>query len=253
MKTLVRPGKSSMLVMALMVMAFCLTFALPGCGEKKAEVPWSGLQPGEGEKMEATPPSPGVELLKNGDFYRQLNEWEVLNQGGSRVFGVNNLELVEGPGGSPAVRMTRTCDPNDGGASGLIQKMDNIHVTAGANLVLRAWVKCDMQNGGAIARTDTKWYPEGAVQFRIYYILEDGNKGEWFHGFYYGTVPRADNLRFTNIAQGEWYAYQSGNIAQEISAAHGGQAFNIYEFRVYGFGWDFDGSAARLSLSLEKT
>ncbi len=99
------------------------------------------------------------------------------------------MELVAGPEGMVAVRMTRTCDPNDGGASGLIQKISNVYVKAGSNMELKALVKCDMQNDGVIARTDTKWYPEGAVQFRICYTLEDGKKGEWFHGFYYGSVP----------------------------------------------------------------
>lgn len=226
-----------------------LLMTLPGCGEKKVgtETAWEEAAKTE-EAAAPPPPSRETELLQNGDFSSQLQGWEIWDQGGSRAHGVNHVEIVAGPDGTNALHMTRSCPQRDGGASGLIQKI-GAKVPAGSNLVLTAKIKCDYQEGGNIANNNPQWYPEGAVQIRIYYTLGDGTKGDWYHGFYYSTVPGADTEHFTKVALGEWYSYQSGSLLQEIGAAAGGQELTIDEFRVYGFGWSFDGYTAQLSLS----
>jgi hypothetical protein len=80
-------------------------------------------------------------------------------------------------------------------------------------------------------------------QFRIVYRRPDGSIGEWYHGFYYGNVPGADAAHFTQVGQGGWVYYQSPNILDEIGAGA-----TILELHVYGFAWDFDGSADSISL-----
>lgn len=182
----------------------------------------------------------GTELLTNGDFSGQLSGWQIIDQGGTKYHGTNITEILT-EGGDRYVHMYRRCPEKDGGGAGLKQGL-NANLPGGT-LTLSAEVRCDYQNGGAIAGSNPAWYPEGAVQFRIVYRRPDNSTGEWYHGFYYGNVPGADTAHFTQVPRGSWMNYTSGNILSEIGAGA-----TILEFRVYGFGWDFDGFADTISL-----
>jgi hypothetical protein len=256
MKT--RPRATALLLVFLLATALALA---AGCGEKSWD---QGAQGGKGE--EAAAPSAqqnqaggsqqtgqtgqisttGQQLLTNGDFTGGLSGWVVIDQGGSRAHGTNQTEVVV-DGGGPAVWFTRLCPQNDGGASGVSQALQAT-LNPGEKLVLSARIKAVGQRGGAIAGSDPRWYPEGPVQFRISYTRADGSAGEWYHGFYYGDVPGADTARFTQVPQGQWQEYGNAGLAAEI-LGNSGQAVTITGFRVYGFGWDFDGYAAALSLA----
>jgi hypothetical protein len=192
------------------------------------------------KQFNVTTPS-GNELLSNGDFSGGLANWSIINQGGSNVHGTNSLTLKT-EGDRKVVYMYRRCPENDGGSSGVAQALNASTAGAGA-LYLTARVKCGYQRGGAIAGSDPRWYPEGPVQFRILFRRPDGSTGEWYHGFYYGSVAGADTAHFTKVSQNSWDSYSSGNILPEIGAGS-----VITEFRAYGFGWDFDGYASNLSL-----
>lgn len=186
----------------------------------------------------ATTPG-GRELLTNGDFSNGLADWTIWDQGGSYAHGTNRVEVQSGP----VLFMYRRCPENDGGASGVIQTL-NAGLSGLGELKMTARIKASYQKGGAIAGSDPRWFPEGAVQFRIKYRKADGSDGEWYHGFYYGDVPGADTAHFTQVGQDSWYDFSSGNILSEIGAGS-----TITEFRVYGFGWEFDGYASSVSLS----
>lgn len=180
------------------------------------------------------------ELLTNGDFSGNLNGWTIWDQPGSTYPGTNLVEVLT-ESGNPYLHMYRRCPQNDGGASGLKQGLNA--TLSGGTLTLSANIRCNNQRGGAIAGSKPGWYPEGAVIFRVYYRRSDGSTGEWYHGFYYGNVSGADTAHFTKVAKGSWTPYTSGNILNEI-----GTGVTITEFRVYGFGWDFDGNADSISL-----
>ncbi len=237
----------ALLLLGMLVMAMAL---VPGCGCESSQAPVIQESPDETGAAAAPPSTQAAgELLRNGFFPSRFEYWDMLDQKGSKVPGDNQVSLAEGPAGTNAVHMTRTSNPNDGGASGLTQKLSAI-VRPGNTLILLADVKCDLQEGGALAGKNPQWYPEGAVQFRIYFKLPDGSDGDWYHGFYYGQVSGADMQHFTQVSQGQWFNYNSGDIMQQISAAYPGQAITLTEFRVYGFGWDFDGYASALSLMM---
>jgi hypothetical protein len=214
-----------------------------GCGGTKVTVTTEPKQAASSQKT--TQPSnaaSGVNILKNSDFAEGLSGWDVVDQGGSRAHGVNKVDVVGVEDSAMALHITRTCPENDGGASGVSQEL-SVTLKPGDRLVLSAKVRADNEVGGALAGSDPRWFPEGPVQFRIFYEA-GGKAGEWYHGFYYGDVPGADSANFTRVQQGKWYEYASPDIAGELGAEA-----RITEFRVYGFGWDFDGYAADVALS----
>lgn len=184
------------------------------------------------------------ELVSNGGFEEGLESWNVVDRGGSHAHGENNASVTEGPEGKKAVRMERSCPERDGGASGVEQPLDS-DLIEGATLRLGATVRSDLEVGGAIAGSNAKWHPECAVQIRIFYVKPDGVKGEWYHGFYYGDVSGADSEHFTRVNKGEWHCYDSSDISGEIGAGA-----KLTGIKVYGFGWDFDGCATDLSLTV---
>ncbi len=186
------------------------------------------------------PPPGGQELLTNGNFSSGLANWSVIDQGGTHYHGTNSTQ-VKSEGGVPILFMYRRCPQNDGGSAGVAQGLNALLQGSGLNLTAR--IRCDYQRGGAIAGSNPAWYPEGAVQFRIKFRRADGSTGEWYHGFYYGSVPGADLSHFTQVAKGSWVDYASGNILPKIGAGS-----TITGFRIYGFGWDFDGYASNVSL-----
>jgi len=230
-----------------------LAFLIAGCGGTKVTVSTSGVKKSTSlstaplsqstTASQSTTPAGtvagGTNILKNSDFAAGLSEWRVINQGGSRAHGVNKVDVVDGESGHKAVHMTRSCPENDGGASGLSQGL-SATLKPGDRLVMSARVRADNEVGGALAGSDPRWFPEGPAQFRIFYEKINGEKAEWYHGFYYGDVPGADSVHFTRVAKGEWAAYTSPDIAGEL-----GVGARITEFRVYGFGWDFDGYASK--------
>jgi hypothetical protein len=224
-----------------------------GCGGTKVTIT---TQPRQASSGSTTPASvggtstassggalSGTNILKNSDFAAGLSSWQVIDQGGSRAHGVNKVEVVGVEDSSSAVRVTRSCPERDGGASGVSQGL-SYTLKQGERLLLRARVKADNEMGGALAGSDTRWFPEGPVQFRIFFEKSNGQKSEWYHGFYYGAVPGADTAHFTQLQRGEWADYTSQDIADEL-----GVGSRITEFRVYGFGWDFDGYATEIALS----
>jgi hypothetical protein len=186
------------------------------------------------------PPPVGQELLTNGNFSGGLANWSVIDQGGTHYHGTNSTQ-VKSEGGVPILFMYRRCPQNDGGSAGVAQGLNALLQGSGLNLTAR--IRCDYQRGGAIAGSNPAWYPEGAVQFRITFRRANGSTGEWYHGFYYGSVSGADLSHFTHVAKGSWVDYASGNILPEMGAGS-----TITGFRIYGFGWDFDGYASKVSL-----
>lgn len=233
-----KPAVFAVLISLLLICALAI-----GCGGTKVRVTTEPQETPSSQK--ATPSSTaasGTNILKNSDFAEGLSGWDVVDQGGSRAHGVNKVDVIGVEDSAMALHITRTCPENDGGASGVSQKL-SYTLKQGERLVLSARVKADSEVGGALAGSDPRWFPEGPVQFRIFYEA-GGKAGEWYHGFYYGDVPGADSAHFTSLQQGEWYEYASPDIAGELGAGA-----RITEFRVYGFGWDFDGYAADIALS----
>lgn len=208
-----------------------LLLGLCGCGEaQKSSVP--------------EPASESSQLLTNGSFTNGFEGWEVIDRGGTRAHGENKVKPANGPEGGSAVQIERFCPEKDGGASGLEQPLD-VTLEPGSRLDLAADFRIDYEKGGALAGSDPGWHPECAVQFRIFYEEPGGTEEEWYHGFYYSDVDDADVEHFTRVKKGEWESYDSGDIADEIP-----EGAKLTRFRVYGFGWDFDGYISDVSLRL---
>ncbi len=244
---------SSRVSVSLPVILACLiglAAVLAGCGSTKValKTPQQGQEQANEISTQSVPPvtASGDNILTNSDFADGTNGWQLWDQGGSRVHGINRVEVVSDSEVGKALRMIRSCPQNDGGAAGLAQKLDR-KLGSGRSLVLTARIKVDKQEGGALAGRDPRWFPEGAVQFRVYYEKSSGEKAEWYHGFFYGEVPGADVVHFTPVPRYTWYSYSSGDISGVLGAGA-----RITEFRVYGFGWNFDGYASGIALRMSK-
>ncbi|MBN1288237.1 MAG: hypothetical protein JXA49_01185 [Actinobacteria bacterium] len=186
------------------------------------------------------------ELLANSDFFNGLENWSLIDTGGTRAHGTNNVEITAVGETNYAVHMTRTCPENDAGAAGVSQKLDKL-ILPESKLTIKAMVKADLQRGDTIAATGPGSESQAPVIFRVLYDDPDGDSQQWYHGFYYSDIQGADKDRFTSVRQGVWTTYLSGDLTTEIK-----EGSTVTEFQVYGNGWDFDGSAYDISFTLSR-
>ncbi len=136
----------------------------------------------------------------------------------------------------------RTNGDGDGGGAGIVQELE-LDVSGYPHLYVWLVGKVLHEEGGNLAGRDPRWFPEGAVQVRIKYLTADGQEREWYHGFYSKDVSGADTEHFTQVPLGEWFTYVSPDlkVLPEPPA-------RILEFKVYGFGWNFQGQVAQADL-----
>lgn len=232
-----RSGWSYMgIVLALLALLSIGILPAAGCG-CNSDSGSNGSKPSSGNYGE---------LLENSDFFSGLQGWSVINEGGSRVHGTNNVDVVKFGETLYAVHMSRSCPENDGGAAGVYQKLDEL-VYSGSKLTVKAMVRAELERGGALAGSNPEFAPEGPVIFRILYNDAEGNPKEWYHGFYYSDVDGADEEHFTKVRQGVWFEYLSGDLAPVF-----GEGSTVTEFRAYGFGWDFEGYATDISFTISR-
>jgi hypothetical protein len=188
-----------------------------------------------------TPPA-GQGLLSTKSISMGIEEWKIWLQEGSVEKGTNKVSLVSDSRFSKVVKFQRSSNPDDGGAAGIFQETD-IAVSQFKSLFIWLVGKIDDENGGNIANTFPKWFPEGAVQVRIKYLDDSGAANEWYHGFYYSKIVNPDSLHFSKINNGDYFWY----ISPDMMTFENKPSI-IKEVRLYGFGWDFSGSVAEIDL-----
>jgi len=140
------------------------------------------------------------------------------------------------------VEFTRTDGERDGGAAGLYLPL-NLDVSNYPHLYVWLVGKVLYEDGGNIANTDPQWFPEGAVQVRLKYLTAKEKEQEWYQGFYIGPVTGADEEHFARVTQGEWFKYTSFDLKSLPEPP-----WLITEFRIYGFGWEFQGQVAEADI-----
>ena len=187
-------------------------------------------------------PPAGAGLLATKPISMGIDEWELWLQEGSSNKGINKVTLKDDSTFFKIVEFYRYSDPDDGGAAGIYQKI-NLDVQKYYTLNIWLVVKVITENGGNIANVSPGWFTEGAVQVRIKYIIEDGSEKEWYQGFYYSNLKKADKAHFTQIKKGKWFWYISPNLMDFDE-----KPAKITEIWVYGFGWDFKGIIAEIDI-----
>jgi hypothetical protein len=188
-----------------------------------------------------TPPA-GQGLLSTKSISMGIEEWKTWLQEGTAEKGTNKVSLVSDPQFYKVVKFQRSSDPDDGGAAGIFQETD-IAVSHFKSLYVWLVGRIDEENGGNIANIYPEWFPEGAVQVRIKYLDNSDAEKEWYHGFYYSDVGNPDSLHFSKINKGDYFWY----ISPDMMVFENKPSI-IKEVKVYGFGWDFSGSAAEINL-----
>jgi tetratricopeptide (TPR) repeat protein/predicted Ser/Thr protein kinase len=190
-----------------------------------------GTQPPAGQSLLSTPP------LAEG-----IAGWEQWLQGGSHVAGDNEVRMVDNPTYGKVVEFSRTSGGNDGGAAGIYQPL-KADVSDYPHLYIWLVGKVLHEEGGNLANSNPPWFPEGAIQVQIKYLTTREKEQEWYHGFYAQPVAGADAEHFTKVPQGEWFTYISPDLMTLPE-----RPWRITEFRVYGFGWEFQGQVAEVDL-----
>ena len=186
-------------------------------------------------------PPAGADLLPAPPISSGISGWEIWLQPGSRDEGVNEVKMVEDSSYGRVVEFSRSSS-KDGGAAGIILPYE-IDARAYPHMYLWLVFRILHEDGGNLANSNPRWFPEGAVQVRIKYTTPEGEDAEWYHGFYYSEVKGADDDHFTRIEQERWLVYLSPDLM-----GLNPQPKQITETGLYGFGWSFAGQAAEIRL-----
>ena len=184
----------------------------------------------------------GQALLPSLPLSQGIEDWDLWLQPGASVPGENEVFAAPDVKYGSVVVFVRSCSCNDGGAAGIMQ-VPEVSVAGWEHLYVWLVGRVDDERGGNIANSDPRWFPEGAVQVRLKYVSATGEQAEWYHGFYMGSAPGADREHFTRVEGGQWFSYLSEDLS-DLSP----HPATINEVRLYGFGWEFTGAVAEVSL-----
>jgi hypothetical protein len=219
---------------------------IPEYGNEKAnytETTEEGSEIGAGNIYFENPQPPeGQELLPTGSISMGIDEWKQWLQEGAKVKGTNKVYLSDDPTFQKVVEFYRISEPGDGGAAGIYQNLD-IDLKKFSKINIWLVGKALKEKGGNIANVNPSSFPEGAVQVRIKYLTEDNKEKEWYHSFFYSNIIYYDKLHYSLVIKEKWFWYISPNLLELND-----KPVNIKEIRVYGFGWEFTGQVAEVSI-----
>jgi hypothetical protein len=183
-------------------------------------------------------------LLRDGDFGRQLQGWTMLDKsepGRPDVGGTRRLvdETIVGRK-VQALRITRDTQKDTHNETGIMQDVDR-DVSAYRNVAITAWVKINSASlsGGGYLGSE---YP---LMFRVNYTDERGGRPGWTHGFYFANPENRPTDNGEIIAQGEWYPFL-GRLSDLPD-----HPIYIKSIEVLSAGHDFDAVVADIRLVAE--
>ena len=183
-------------------------------------------------------------LIKNGDFSRQLQGWTMhdkMEAGRPDIGGTRRLveDTIAGRK-VQALRISRDTAKDTHNETGILQEI-NRDVSAYRNVSLTAWVKIDgasLSGGGYLGS-------EFPIMFRVNYTDEKGGRPGWSHGFYYANPENRPTDNGELIAQGQWFPYLG-----RLSDLPDRPAY-VRSIEVLSAGHDFDAMVADLRLIVE--
>jgi hypothetical protein len=183
-------------------------------------------------------------LLKNGDFARQLQGWTMLDKsepGRPDVGGTRRMveETIAGRK-VQALRIVRDTQKDTHNETGIVQEVER-DVTAYRNVAVTAWVKINSASlsGGGYLGSE---YP---VMFRVNYTDERGGRPGWTHGFYYANRENRPVENGEIVTQGEWFPFL-GRLSELPD-----RPVYIKSIEVLSAGHDFDAVVADIRLIAE--
>jgi hypothetical protein len=183
-------------------------------------------------------------LLRNGDFARQLQGWTMLDKsepGRPDIGGSRRLvdDMIVGRK-VQALRISRDTQKDTHNETGITQDIDR-DVSAYRNVAVTAWVKINSASlsGGGYLGSE---YP---LMFRVNYTDERGGRPGWTHGFYFSNPENRPTDNGEIIAQGEWYPFL-GRLSDLPD-----RPVYIKSIEVLSAGHDFDAVVADIRLIAE--
>lgn len=183
-------------------------------------------------------------LLRNGDFARQLQGWTMLDigePGRPDIGGTRRLveEMIAGRK-VQALHIVRDTQKDTHNETGIVQEIER-DVSAYRNVAVTAWIKINSASlsGGGYLGSE---YP---VMFRVQYTDERGGRPGWSHGFYYANPENRPTDSGEIIAQGEWFPFL-GRLSDLPD-----RPVYIKSIEVLSAGHDFDAVIADIRLIAE--
>ena len=145
-------------------------------------------------------------VVRNGDFARQLQGWSLLDKsepGRLDVGGTRQMveETIAGRK-VQALRISRDSEYDTHNETGVVQEL-NRDVSAYRTVTLTAWVKLDQASlsGGGYLGSE---YP---LMFRVQYTDEKGGRPGWSRGFFYANPENRPVENGEQIPRGEWFPF----------------------------------------------
>jgi len=183
-------------------------------------------------------------LLRNGDFVRQLQGWTMLdhNEPGRPDIGGTRRLVDDTIAGRrvQALHIIRDTQKDTHNETGIVQDIDR-DVSAYRNVAVTAWVKINSASlsGGGYLGSE---YP---LMFRVNYTDERGGRPGWTHGFYFANPENRPTDNGEIIAQGEWYPFLGSLSTLPDRPVY------IKSIEVLSAGHDFDAVVADIRLIAE--
>jgi hypothetical protein len=190
------------------------------------------------------PMSAERDLIANGDFSARLDtDWIIRNdQGGDGGEVDGTVQLVEDEG-RRAVRFLRTGGEYNHCETIIEQALNRDLPDPLTTLKLRATIKLVNQSlsGGGYLSSE---YP---LMIRIRYRDVYQSETEWVRGFYYQNRDNNPTMYGQEIAQNQWYFYESENLLDILPIT----PRRIVWLRVSASGWSYDSLVSEISLIVE--
>ena len=220
-------------------------------GRAKAEIDANVVRLRDGQRAILAPdgfprgPFPLVEnLVRNGDFSRQLQGWTMLDKGEAGRPDVGGTrQLVEDTivgRKVQALKISRNTAKDTHNETGIVQEI-NRDVSAYRNVSFTAWIKIDhasLSGGGYLGSE----YP---LMLRVHYTDEKGGRPGWSQGFFYANPDNRPTEGGELIAQGQWYPYL-GRLADLPE-----RPAYIRSLEILSAGHDFDATVTDVRLIAE--
>jgi hypothetical protein len=145
------------------------------------------------------------ELIRNGDFSRQMEDWIEFHETTGDVAGetgtVERVPLESSSTSGAGVQISRSSSQGDNWETGIQQSIgQSLRVHSSLNLTFDLRIDEQQPPGGGIQQTE---FP---VIVKLNYIDLQGQPREWWHGYYIQEDPESpvSEEQATLIERGEW-------------------------------------------------
>jgi hypothetical protein len=189
------------------------------------------------------PMSAERDLVTNGDFGSRLDGWIAANDQGGDGGEIDGTVSLVRDEGRRAVQFKRVGGEYDHCETIIEQEINRDLPDPLSTLKIRAAVKLVDQSlaGGGYLSSE---YP---LIMRLRYRDVYQSETEWIQGFFYQNTTNNPTQNGKEIAQGEWFFYESDNLLDTLPIT----PRRIVWLRVSASGWSYESLVSEVSLIVE--